>query len=177
MQRLFKCKNFLFFRLNQVLNLLSPTTNSYFNVMYKVHHSEHLKIKSLVIRTIQMLITIIIIILIKNKNFNLLKLICYDLGLITEQTAFNPFGGRNIFDCWTFNQLIQLITKITRAIQRGFLDGFISLQHFDMFKKVYLALHKSSHKRRSMKKSSLKISQNSQENKCVRVSFLIKFQV
>ena len=85
-----------------------------------------------------MLIKIIIIILIKNKNFNLLKLICYDLGLITEQTAFNPFGGRNIFDCWTFNQLIQLITKITRAIQRGFLDGFISLQHFDMFKKFIL---------------------------------------
>ena len=46
-----------------------------------------------------MLITIIIIILIKNKNFKLPKLICYALGLITEQTTFNPFGGRNIFDC------------------------------------------------------------------------------
>ena len=52
--------------------------------MYKVHHSEHLTIKSLVARTIQILITIIVIIIIKNKKFNLLKLICLALGLITE---------------------------------------------------------------------------------------------
>ena len=44
------------------------------------------------------------------------------------------------------------------------------------FKKCFRAFFRSSHRRCSIRKGVLEISQNSQENTCARVSFLIKLQ-
>ena len=41
---------------------------------------------------------------------------------------------------------------------------------------VFVAINKSSHQRCSLRKGVLRISQNSQENTCAKVSFLIKLQ-
>ena len=89
------------------------------------------------------------------------------------------------FNWWTMEKLIW---KISQNFQESTCNGTISCRprQKDSIKVVLLWVfqifwiaslqNRSSIQRRSVKKIFLKISRNSQENACARVSFLVKLQ-
>ena len=91
---------------------------------------------------------------------------------------------------WNFAQ--QPLRDLKISLPFGSTTYLISLQHFDLKRFRYFTIiytnnyakfhsldkvYESSHQRCSIKKVFLKNSQNSQENTCAKVSFLIKLQV
>ena len=115
------------------------------------------------------------------RNPSILKLISFLENFLKNSVFSNILWKQFIFVAFHHLRIIwdsspiswvKFLLEIYKFCEMCSLNGSV----FRILSTIYHGTFRKTHRRCSVKKDILKISQNSQENTCARVSFLIKLQ-